>query len=258
MFELDLATIDATEMARHAMRSEPHDAYADLSDVEWATISALVQLPHPILVRMEPWYLATVMSLKLYPITKSLDESLYEHAKSVGKRLAFLETFGVQLEALKQTFSVEDVRFMVARLDVMRRTVGEMLSAFRTADEEALASLFVDPDMVRDPAQVDTLLLARNEKWVPKLEALFAEGKVFVAVGAGHLVGEHSVVAMLRQKGYVVERVPVGATSAREGADRGTPKPRVPSWAPREPDRKPSAAKTGAALGTHPLSFADV
>jgi len=42
---------------------------------------------------------------------------------------------------------------------------------------------------------------------VPKIEALIRQGGTyFVVVGAGHLVGDQSVIAMLRAKGYAVER----------------------------------------------------
>ena len=38
------------------------------------------------------------------------------------------------------------------------------------------------------------------ERWLP-------EGRVFVAVGVGHMYGERGLVSLLRQHGYRVERV---------------------------------------------------
>ena len=44
--------------------------------------------------------------------------------------------------------------------------------------------------------------------WVTRIEGILAgSGVSFMAVGAGHLIGPDSVVAMLAAKGIVAERV---------------------------------------------------
>jgi len=49
-------------------------------------------------------------------------------------------------------------------------------------------------------------LKSRNEIWVGKIEAMLEEpGTRLIAVGAGHLAGEDSVIEMLEAKGYEVE-----------------------------------------------------
>jgi uncharacterized protein YbaP (TraB family) len=51
------------------------------------------------------------------------------------------------------------------------------------------------------------LLTQRNQDWVVKIEKLLGGNKdVLVIVGAGHLVGPHSVVQLLNQKGYTIEQ----------------------------------------------------
>ena len=54
----------------------------------------------------------------------------------------------------------------------------------------------------RDPALYDSVLVARNRKWVPKIEALLNDSKNYlVIVGTAHLVGEGSVIALLKKDG---------------------------------------------------------
>jgi uncharacterized protein YbaP (TraB family) len=53
----------------------------------------------------------------------------------------------------------------------------------------------------------DLMVFQRNAKWIPELEELFANGDVFVAVGADHLIGDRGVVALLRGRGYTVTRI---------------------------------------------------
>jgi uncharacterized protein YbaP (TraB family) len=52
-----------------------------------------------------------------------------------------------------------------------------------------------------------TLLDDRNTDWIPKLEKLFEQDKVFVAVGAAHLQGPHGVIEQLKQRGYEITRI---------------------------------------------------
>lgn len=51
------------------------------------------------------------------------------------------------------------------------------------------------------------LLDDRNADWIPKLEKLFEQDKVFVAVGAAHLQGNHGVIELLKQRGYEIARI---------------------------------------------------
>ena len=48
----------------------------------------------------------------------------------------------------------------------------------------------------------------RNVKWVPRIEAELKSGKATAIVaGALHFSGPHSVIALLQQRGYVVEQL---------------------------------------------------
>ena len=53
----------------------------------------------------------------------------------------------------------------------------------------------------------EVLRYKRNLDWMPKLEKLFEQDHVFVAVGAGHLQGPRGVIEMLKSRGYTVTRI---------------------------------------------------
>lgn len=60
----------------------------------------------------------------------------------------------------------------------------------------------------RRPALYDVLLRRRNQAWVAVLaREMRGRGVEMVNVGALHLVGEDGLVAQLRKRGYVVERI---------------------------------------------------
>ncbi|NLR78404.1 TraB/GumN family protein [Chitinophaga eiseniae] len=48
---------------------------------------------------------------------------------------------------------------------------------------------------------------ARNNLWVPRLEAKMKQGSVFVAIGFAHIPGKNGLIQLLRNKGYIVEQI---------------------------------------------------
>jgi uncharacterized protein YbaP (TraB family) len=85
----------------------------------------------------------------------------------------------------------------------MRRVV----AAWRTGDAAAIDAI-MNESMDDAPALYARMLTDRNAAWVPQIEQLLrGADDVLVVVGAAHLVGEHSVVEMLRQRGHTVEQL---------------------------------------------------
>ena len=86
--------------------------------------------------------------------------------------------------------------------------LNELLSAWKAGDLAHLADL--DAEMLKlSPTLYDRILVARNRRWAGQIGAMLTEGggNRFIAVGAGHLAGPDSVVAMLAQQGVEVTRV---------------------------------------------------
>jgi uncharacterized protein YbaP (TraB family) len=66
----------------------------------------------------------------------------------------------------------------------------------------------VDDTREEYPDVYEALFVRRNNAWIEiLLRELQGSGVDFVAVGAGHLLGEDGLVAQLRARGYTVERV---------------------------------------------------
>jgi uncharacterized protein YbaP (TraB family) len=52
----------------------------------------------------------------------------------------------------------------------------------------------------------EAVILSRNRAWAEQIEhRLEGSGRIFIAVGAAHLIGEDSVVDLLRARGVAVE-----------------------------------------------------
>jgi len=82
-----------------------------------------------------------------------------------------------------------------------------MLKAWETGDVAGIAATFDDETQMSAELR-DVLMKKRNARWAEWLSARMAKpGTVFVAVGAGHLAGPDSVLAMLKAKGLKPVRV---------------------------------------------------
>lgn len=91
-------------------------------------------------------------------------------------------------------------------------------SGAAAADAERLARSWARADlgaleretrqgMLGDPVLHDALLRRRNLAWADQLEPMLAQGRrPFVAVGAAHMLGPDGLVALLKARGYRVER----------------------------------------------------
>jgi uncharacterized protein YbaP (TraB family) len=103
-----------------------------------------------------------------------------------------------------------------AELDLLRQTLKEykeaptqldrLVSLWAAGDTAALEAEVVAP-MKADDAMYQALLVRRNANWTVKIEEMLrGSGTVFIAVGAGHLIGPDSVQAQLARRGITATR----------------------------------------------------
>ena len=130
--------------------------------------------------------------------------------RSAGKPVEGLETPAQQLGFFNQLPESAQRAFLVATLDnpaKARADFLKMVDAWSRGDPDAIEKSFAD-DPEFTPALRDLLIRQRDRNWAEALaKRLEKPGTVFVAVGAGHLVGPDSVQKMLAAKGLKVVRV---------------------------------------------------
>ena len=82
-----------------------------------------------------------------------------------------------------------------------------MLSAWARGDVDAIAATF-NHDLSGSPELKQALIKQRNANWSKWIEQRMTQpGAIMIAVGAGHLAGPDSVIALLERDGYRVRRV---------------------------------------------------
>ena len=164
--------------------------------------------------RFRPWFMAvTLTALELQRLGFSpeygIDVHFYGRVGSDHKEIGYLESVDFQLGLLGKMNTHDQNAFLgqtLKDLDVAARMADDMLKSWQKGDADNLyAVLFKSFEGY--PQIEDRLLRQRNLDWVKKIEAMMAKDKnIFIIVGAGHLIGPGSVVALLKEKGYKVKQ----------------------------------------------------
>ncbi|GAB5536540.1 MAG: TraB/GumN family protein [Rubricoccaceae bacterium] len=216
-FELDL---DAAEAESSALA---HKGINGVSVAEALTEDQMKRLdgtlgrlgvPTGAVDTFEPWLVA--LMLTTFDLQKrgemaegGVDRYLFDRAQALGREIIPFETAALQTDVFDGMKLKDQVAYLMSTLDGMdsgEDGYAKLLDTWSSGDDDGLATLMADG--TRDTPSLEARLLTdRNRAWVPQVEALLARDQdAMVVVGAGHLVGDNSVVAMLRAAGYEVVR----------------------------------------------------
>lgn len=208
----------AAELARLGMSPGLPPLLERVPPAKRAALRAVIAksgIPPAALDRMETWSAAFALlqlQFKELGVTggDGVENVLRTGFKRAGKPIEQLETNSQQLgffDALPEAAQRELLEGAIEEPKIVKRQFDDMLKAWMSGDVEAIARTF-NSEFKSSPEMKDALLKNRNANWSRWLESRMASpGTVFVAVGAGHLAGSDSVVAMLKKRGYRVQRV---------------------------------------------------
>jgi len=163
-----------------------------------------------------PWFAALTIS------TSAMVRAGYDPASGVDSKIeAAFGARGVKPNGLETPESQIKVFANMERdeeLTYLRETMEEyenagtmldgMVDQWARGDLAAMEQLFVTEMRAASPELYAALLPKRNANWVVQIEEMLkGKGSIFIAVGAGHLIGEDSVQAMLKAKGIESVRI---------------------------------------------------
>jgi uncharacterized protein YbaP (TraB family) len=156
-----------------------------------------------------PWFAAEAISqLQLTQLgfepAAGVEMYFMERARNDGKSVAGLETVHDQLSLFQNMPLDIQADYLVSSLEQahdLPKDVDSMVRAWQHGDTQWFENE-MQSELGRDPRLYQSVLGARNRKWVPKIEALLNDDKNYlVIVGTGHLVGQGSVIDLLKKDG---------------------------------------------------------
>ena len=188
----------------------PADKRAALTGV--ATKSGV---PMAVLDKLETWAGAFILigvtfkELGLDP-SSGVENSLKTEFTTAKKPIGQLETNAEQFGFFDTLPEAAQRKFLESVLDDPakgRAQFAEMLAVWSRGDVNAMGETF-NRELADSPDLRENLLRKRNANWSIWLQRRLAQpGTTMVAVGAGHLSGNDSVISMLKKSGYKVKRV---------------------------------------------------
>jgi len=163
---------------------------------------------------MKPWMASTLVGVGAL-IDKGFSPDAGVEAQLepmvAGKKIRALETAEGQVEMLAsmpEEVQLDMLRQSLADLDDTVELLNEMVQDWAVGNVEDLEDDLIDEMKAEYPAVYDIIFTNRNENWADQIEKeMQGSGTDFIAVGAGHLVGDDSVQAILKARGFTVKRL---------------------------------------------------
>lgn len=210
----DMAMLEGL-IVKHGL-DRVHPLSSKLSGDDWARVQAAAKtagLPIRALEHMRPWLAAVSLSLGPamkdgYDPMKGADRLLEASARAAGKTVKTFETPEVQILMFASLSQESEVAFLVQSLDEIassRSLVDQMADAWMVGDIAVLETMSVGKLKAGAPELYESVFVRRNLDWCDQIaDIMKGSGTSFVAVGAGHLVGDQGVPAILTQRGFTV------------------------------------------------------
>lgn len=212
-------TQSATALLRRGLSQAPLPPLADRVAPKYravlADMIAKTGIPAATLNNMKTWAAGMVLfgtTVQKLGVSSAdgVEEQLKAQFRATGKPVEGLETLDQQLGFFDTLTEEQQRGFLESVLDQKGDDVaefGKMLGAWSHGNEKGIAVSF-DKDMKKSEALRTVLIARRNAHWADAIVGRLAQpGTQFLAVGAGHLVGQDSVQSMLAKMGYKAERV---------------------------------------------------
>ena len=173
-----------------------------------------VGVPMAVIQSFKPGLLISTLSVlefqKLGFTPQGVDAYYFMRAMGDGKPRGELESLDEQiaiLSAMGEGYESEFVLYSVRDFGRIGESIGRIVEAWRAGDMTALRDEFITPMLNDTPELYNSLLVERNNNWIPQIEAMFAEeGTEFVLTGVAHLVGEHGLITQLQERGYDISQ----------------------------------------------------
>src|SRR5262245_9573133 len=165
-------------------------------------------------LRYKPWWIAQHLAApasysKASP-SHGLDNYFVDHAIQSGKQIGGLESVNEHV-AVMGGLSDRDGEFMLqdalSHPENSGKESGRMYKAWRKGDTKAL---WAGDATLRSkaPRIAARFVDDRNVKWIPRIEAELKTNKpTAIVAGALHFSGPRSVIALLQERGYVIEQL---------------------------------------------------
>lgn len=225
VFELSPAEMNdpelAGKMALAARRTDGRTLQQSVPEATWQALSAYTARRGLAVANFQPyeaWFVSLLVSINEMQLLgldpeMGLDKHFAQRALEAGKPVAGLETGDQQIalfDGMDHTQQLQALDDTLAEMAAIESEIEALHALWRAGDADGLFAA-TGAEMKADyPALYQRINVDRNRAWLPRLAGMLDQGTsddTLVVVGAMHLLGQDGVVAMLKARGYTVERL---------------------------------------------------
>ncbi|HID70069.1 MAG TPA: TraB/GumN family protein [Desulfobacterales bacterium] len=220
--ELNPFTIDKKAMEKTIMEKGFYTGEKTIRDsVSAETFQMLTEftakngIPLQNLLKMKPAMLSLTLSvdqlmkmgfnpeygIDLYFCKKAMDLIPIIELETMDEQLSMLFDMGEENEFLKYT--LQD-------LDKMEQLFSDIIYAWKNGDQNGMDNILLKPYENNPELQpvLEQVFYKRNKKMVKKIANMLKDRqKIFVVVGAGHLVGDKGIIKLLQDRNYSIQQL---------------------------------------------------
>jgi uncharacterized protein YbaP (TraB family) len=162
----------------------------------------------------KPQMIALIISLrelkKLGLTAQGVDNFFGNKAIKDKKVLSELETLDEQIDYIANISKGNESALILQTIEDFKNLpeeLNQLTKAWRSGNEQQLEDLGIRPIKKDYPQIYHSLIVERNNNWLPKIEQLIKQPEEkFILVGAMHLIGEDGLLKRLKNRGYRVSR----------------------------------------------------
>ena len=220
VLETDLSVMGSGEMQAYLARNSMNEPGVTLSELlgpeQAAVVAKAAEAAGVSFAAMEPyrpWFAALQLSVsnavaKGFHSDQGVDKALESDGRADGKAIAYFEKTREQLDVFIDLPMDEQIAFLVlGATEILERPneLRDLIAAWAKGDVAEVDAL-MNRGMEGAPVAQRALMHDRNARWVKVIREFFLKDKnsYLIVVGAGHLAGDDSVIAMLRDEGVEV------------------------------------------------------
>ncbi len=138
-----------------------------------------------------------------------IDQYIQDYGKANHKEVFGLETVEDQAKILFGSNIISQKEMLIKSVKEIKKIRRENIQLYQSYIAQNLKELekmlASSKDFTSD--EMDDLLKNRNKKWLSKLPKMMEKQSLFIAVGAGHLIGKDGLIKNLKAKGYTLNPI---------------------------------------------------
>ena len=218
-FEMDLDDAANTLGALMFMNMKDGKTLRDLyTDEEFARLekyfSDSLRTSLKTFQKMKPSMLEAFLYPKMMPCKNlsGVEQELLKAAAKDKKEIKGFETIAFQASVFDSIPYATQAKSLLNSIDSINQYklyFDTMVNVYKSQQIDQIEAMFNKPEFGLQEG-MEFLLDKRNMDWVNQLKKILPEQNIFMAVGAGHLVGKKGLIELLRKEGYILRPIENG------------------------------------------------